>query len=135
MITSNGERASYGTNVTVFASGTEEQKQASWEYIKFLTSTENTAYFAAQTGYIPVRKSAQTDPVFAAVLAGKPIKQLCFDNMDRGFQGTRNIGGINALDALGDQLDLVFAGEKSVADALKDAQANGEKAMSEAQSN
>ena len=53
--------------------------------------------------------------------------------MDRGFQGTRNIGGINALDALGDQLDLVFSGEKDIDTALKDAQANGEKAMAEAQ--
>lgn len=122
----------YGTNVTVFDVGTDAQKQASWDYLKFLTSTENTAYFAAQTGYIPVRKSAQNDPVFAAVLAEKPIKQMCFDNMERGFQGTRNIGGINALDALGDQLDLVFSGQKDIDSALKDAQANGEKAMAEA---
>lgn len=123
----------YGTNVTIFDTGSDAQKQASWEYLRFLTSTENTAYFAAQTGYIPVRMSAQNDPVFAAVLEEKPIKQMCFDNMDRGFQGTRNIGGINALDALGDQLDLVFSGEKDVDTALKDAQANGEKAMAEAQ--
>ena len=122
----------YGTNVTVYDVGTDAQKEASWLYLKFLTSTENTAYFAAQTGYIPVRKSAQNDPVFAAVLEEKPIKQLCFDCMDRGFQGTRNIGGINALDALGDQLDLVFSGEKDIDTALKDAQANGEKAMEEA---
>lgn len=122
----------YGTNVTVFDTGSDTQKQAAWDYLKFLTSTENTAYFAAQTGYIPVRKSAQNDPVFAPILAEKPIKQLCFDNMDRGFQGTRNIGGINALDALGDQLDLVFSGEKDIDSALKDAQANGEKALAEA---
>ena len=123
----------YGTNVTIFDTGSDAQKQASWEYLRFLTSTENTAYFAAQTGYIPVRLSAQNDPVFAAVLEEKPIKQMCFDNMERGFQGSRNIGGINALDALGDQLDLVFSGEKDVDTALKDAQANGEKAMAEAQ--
>ncbi len=122
----------YGTNVTVFDTGSDTQKQAAWDYLKFLTSTENTAYFAAQTGYIPVRKSAQNDPVFAPILTEKPIKQLCFDNMDRGFQGTRNIGGINALDALGDQLDLVFSGEKDIDSALKDAQANGEKALAEA---
>ena len=123
----------YGTNVTIFDTGSDAQKQASWEYLRFLTSTENTAYFAAQTGYIPVRMSAQDDPVFAAVLEEKPIKQMCFDNMERGFQGTRNIGGINALDALGDQLDLVFSGQKDVDTALKDAQINGEKAMAEAQ--
>ncbi|MGN0293154.1 MAG: ABC transporter substrate-binding protein [Lachnospiraceae bacterium] len=125
----------YGTNVAAFNVGSDAQKEAVWLYLKFLTSTENTAYFASQTGYIPVRKSAQNDPVFAAVLAEKPIKQLSFDCMDRGFQGTRNIGGINALDALGDQLDLVFAGEKDIDTALKDAQANGEKAMEEARNN
>lgn len=125
----------YGTNVTVFDSATDNEKQAAWEYIKFLTNTENTAYFAAQTGYIPVRKSAEEDPVFKAVLAEKPIKQLSFDCMDRGFQGTRNIGGKNALDELGKQLDLVFSGEKSVEDALKDAQKNGEEAMAAAKSN
>ena len=125
----------YGTNITVFNTGSKEQKQAAWDFIKFLTNTENTAYFAAQTGYIPVRRSAQHAPVFAAVLAEKPIKQLCFDNMDNGFQGTRNIGGINALDALGEQLDLVFSGEKDLDSALKDAQAIGEKAMEEARNN
>ncbi|MEG2917853.1 MAG: ABC transporter substrate-binding protein [Clostridium sp.] len=125
----------YGTNVTVFNTNTEVQKQAAWEYIKFLTNTENTAYFAAQTGYIPVRKSAQEDSVFKQVLAEKPIKQLSFDCMDKGFQGTRNIGGINALDELGKQLDLVFRGEKSIEDALKDAQKNGEKAIEAARNN
>lgn len=125
----------YGTNVTVFNTSSDVQKQAAWEYIKFLTNTENTAYFAAQTGYIPVRKSAQEDPVFKAVLDEKPIKQLSFDCMDMGFQGTRNIGGINALNELGKQLDLVFSGEKSIDDALKDAQKNGEEAMEAARNN
>ena len=129
----NDAQLYYGTNVTVYNTGSDAQKEAAWKYLKFLTNTENTAYFAAQTGYIPVRKSAQNDPVFAEVLKEKPIKQLCFDCFDKGFQGTRNIGGINALDALGDQLDLVFSGEKDVDTALKDAQANGEKAMADAQ--
>lgn len=125
----------YGTNIAVFNTATDMQKQAAFEYIKFLTNTENTAYFAAQTGYIPVRKSAQKDPVFSAVLAAKPIKELSFKSMDKGFQGTRNIGGINALDELGIQLDLVFSGKKSIEDALKDAQKNGTAAMEKAKNN
>ncbi len=125
----------YGTNVTVFNTSTDAQKQAAWEYIKFLTNTENTAYFAAQTGYIPVRKSAQGDPVFKAVLEAKPMKKLPFENMDNGFQGERHIGAINALDALGDQLNLVFSGKKDIDAALKDAKINGTKAMEEAKNN
>lgn len=125
----------YGTNVAVFNTATEQEQQAAWEYIKYLTSTENTAYFAAQTGYIPVRKSAQKDPEFSKILAEKPIKQLSFDCMDKGFQGTRNIGGINALDELGKQLDLVFNGKKDIDQALKDAQKKGTKALEEAKNN
>ncbi len=125
----------YGTNVATFNVGDDAQKEACWLYLKFLTSTENTAYFASQTGYIPVRKSAQEDPVFAEVLKEKPMKQLCFEWMDKGFQGARNIGSINALDALGDQLDLVFSGELDIDTALKTAQENGEKAMEEARKN
>lgn len=131
----NNAQLYYGTNVTIYDTGSDAQKEASWLYLKFLTSTENTAYFAAQTGYIPVRKSAETDPVFAEVLAQKPMKQLCFECMDDGFQGERCTGSINALDALGDQIDLIFSGEKEIDAALKDAQANGEKAIAEAQSN
>ena len=63
------------------------------------------------------------------------MKQLCFECMDDGFQGERCTGSINALDALGDQIDLIFSGEKEIDAALKDAQANGEKAIAEAQSN
>lgn len=125
----------YGTNVTVFNTHSKEEKYAAWEYIKFLTNTENTAYFGSQTGYIPVRKSAKNDPVFKAVLEAKPIKKVPFACMDRGFQGTRNIGGINALDCLGEELDQVFAGTKSIDDALRDAQERGTQAMKEARSN
>nr|WP_312578056.1 ABC transporter substrate-binding protein [Sedimentibacter sp.] len=125
----------YGTNVTVFNTSTDMEKQAAWEYIKFLTNTKNTAYFASQTGYIPVRKSAQEDPVFKAVLEEKPMKKIPFENMDNGFQGERQIGEINAMDALGDQLDLVFSGKKDIETALKDAKINGTKAMEEARNN
>lgn len=125
----------YGTNVAIFNTATEDEQQAAWEFITYLINTQNTAYFAAQTGYIPVRKSAVDDPVFAAVLEEKPIKQLSFDCMDDGFQGARPIGAINALDELGIQLELVFAGEKTVDEALADAQANGEQAIIEARSN
>lgn len=125
----------YGTNVTIFDTGTEAEKQAAWDYLKFLTNSENTAYFAAMTGYIPVRKSAAEVPVFAEALADKEIKKMSLEQMDNGFQGSRNIGGINALDALGDQLDLIFSGEKDIDSALEDAQKNGEKAMDEARNN
>lgn len=125
----------YGTNVTVFNTSSDAEKQAAWKYIKFLTNTENTAYFGSQTGYIPVRRSAQDVPVFKAVLEEKPMKKVPFACMDRGFQGERHIGSINALDALGEELNLVFSGQKDIDSALKDAKVKGTAAMEEARSN
>lgn len=131
----NDKQLYYGTNVAVFNTSTDAQKEAAWKYIKFLTNTENTAYFASQTGYIPVRKSAQDTEVMKKVLEEKPIKKLSFECFDRGFQGTRNIGGKNALDELGKELELVFSGQKDIDSALKDAQKNGEQALENAKNN
>ena len=35
-----------------------EKRRAAWQYLKWLVSTERTAEFSRQTGYVPVRKSA-----------------------------------------------------------------------------
>ena len=122
----------YGTNVTIYDVGTDAEKEAAWLYLKYFIATDNTAYFASQTGYMPVRKSAMNSDVYKDVLAAKPMKQVPMDNFDKGFQGDRCIGCINALNALGDEIKLVFAGEKDLDTALADAQVAGQKAVDEA---
>jgi ABC-type glycerol-3-phosphate transport system substrate-binding protein len=47
-----------GTNVVIFESSKPEKKLAAWEFIKWFTDTENTARWSAETGYVPVRRSA-----------------------------------------------------------------------------
>ena len=125
----------YGTNVAVFNGGSDEQKLASWLYIKYLTDTENTAYFSENTGYIPVRKSAFESENYKKFLSENPVKKVPLETLDKGWQGARNIGVIPALDTLGGELEQVFKGQKSVDDALKSAQEKGEAAMKEARSN
>ncbi|AZR72221.1 hypothetical protein BBF96_01700 [Anoxybacter fermentans] len=56
-----GEKAAapfMGTNIAVFKSHPDEVKYAAMEFIKFLINTENTTYWAVNTGYLPVRYSA-----------------------------------------------------------------------------
>ena len=122
----------YGTNVTIYDVGTDAEKEAAWLYLKYFIATDNTAYFASQTGYMPVRKSAMVSDVYKDILAAKPMKQVPMDYFDLGFQGDRCIGCINALNALGDEIKLVFAGEKDLDTALADAQVAGQKAVDEA---
>ena len=47
-----------GTNLYIFSSATAEQQTAAYEYLKFLTTTDNQITWAKETGYIPGRQSA-----------------------------------------------------------------------------
>jgi multiple sugar transport system substrate-binding protein len=52
-----------GTNIVIFADSPAAKKAAAWKFIKWFTSPEITARWAARTGYAPVRMSAMDDPV------------------------------------------------------------------------
>ncbi len=52
-----------GTNIVVFSDSPDEKKAAAWRFIKWFTSPEITARWAARTGYAPVRRSAWEHPV------------------------------------------------------------------------
>ena len=54
-----------GTNVVIFADAPLAHKEAAWEFIKWFTSPEVTARWAAATGYAPVRLSAMGLPIMA----------------------------------------------------------------------
>ena len=55
----------------------KENQLAAAKFIGFLTNPENTVKFAAATGYMPVRTSADTSSLLAKnPLAGEAIKQL-----------------------------------------------------------
>lgn len=64
--------ALYGGNAIVFKS-TPEKQLASWLFIKYFTSRDVTAYWAQQTGYLPVRKSAAESPEYKKFLDQKPV--------------------------------------------------------------
>jgi len=55
-----------GTNVVIFADAPTQHKEAAWEFIRWFTSPEVTARWAAATGYAPVRKSAMELPIMKA---------------------------------------------------------------------
>lgn len=125
----------YGTNVTAFNTSDDQEKLGAWLFMKHLTSTEMTAEFAQSTGYIPVRYSAQEVDSYKKFIEENPINGVALKSFSVGFQGSRSVGSINASDALGEELEKVFTGQKSVDDALKEAQTKAVSAMEEARKN
>ncbi len=51
-----------GANVFMFSARPQAEKDAAWEFLKFLTATENTKRWSLATGYMTSRISAFESP-------------------------------------------------------------------------
>ncbi|HOO80666.1 MAG TPA: extracellular solute-binding protein [Lachnospiraceae bacterium] len=60
-----------GTNMSITTAGTDQQKLASWLFLRYLTSKEVQLNFALETGYSPVRSTCYDDPIFGLFRQGK----------------------------------------------------------------
>jgi sn-glycerol 3-phosphate transport system substrate-binding protein len=47
-----------GGNFVIFGKTSAERQRAAWEFIKWMTSSANTAFYTMRSGYLPVRASA-----------------------------------------------------------------------------
>ncbi|MCK4551804.1 MAG: extracellular solute-binding protein [Tenericutes bacterium] len=60
-----------GTNMSITSAGDDQQKLASWLFLKYLTSQEVQLDFALTTGYSPVRLSVYDNPIYVLFRNGK----------------------------------------------------------------
>jgi len=73
-----------GTDVIMFNTATDEQKKAAWEFMKFLVSPEITAFWAKETGYVPVRKSALETKTWKEYVADNPDAEIPLSQIPNG---------------------------------------------------
>ncbi len=55
-----------GTNLAIFSKTSEQQQQAAWTFVRWLTEVEQQARWSVETSYVPIRRSAlETDKMKA----------------------------------------------------------------------
>jgi sn-glycerol 3-phosphate transport system substrate-binding protein len=112
------------------------KQAAAWEYLKFLTSTQAQADFAAGTGYVPIRESSVDTPAIQNLWRTTPGYKVAYDQLLSGKDDIATQGPvIGAYQAV---RDAVLAGEqqmftqgKAPDAALKDAASEANSAMQE----
>lgn len=57
-----------GPNISIMKKSSDEQRLVAWEFIKYLINSENTAKWAMDTGYLPVRYSGYDSDVYQEFL-------------------------------------------------------------------
>ncbi len=71
-----------GTNLAIFSASSQEKQKASWEFIKWLTNTENTAKWSMETGYLPVRNSAIESKSYQEFLSQNEKHKIGIDELN-----------------------------------------------------
>jgi len=111
-----------GANLMIARKISKDRQDAAWEYIKWMSTSKNTAEWSAASGYVAVRHSAYDDPVMKEHVSKNPEYLVARDQlkyahgkmMAKNFQKVREI--------LKRQLDDSVAGKIAPTEALKIAQ-------------
>jgi len=70
-----------GGNVLVILGKDKATKDAAWDLVKFLASTENQTDFALKTGYLPIRKSGVARPEVKQIMKDNPMYAVAFNQL------------------------------------------------------
>lgn len=70
-----------GGNIGILSKCTQEQKDAAWEFIKFMYSQESGSKFVVGTGYIPVTEAIKNTPAVQAVWTQFPQYKTAYDQL------------------------------------------------------
>ena len=99
-----------GTDLYMFSNATAEQRTAAFEYLKFLTSTENQITWGVETGYIPATQDAiasedytNSGSLVAPILSGVTSKNLFINDVVQGVDSAYNESKVVMEDILSDK--------------------------------
>lgn len=73
-----------GANLVMTAGLDEEKQNAAWEFIKWMTATEQTVYASSYTGYLPSRLSAIETEEMQNLYKEKPQFKVAVDQLQYG---------------------------------------------------
>jgi sn-glycerol 3-phosphate transport system substrate-binding protein len=77
-----------GSNLIMFQGHSEAEEAAGWEFLKFMTNTENAITWANGTGYLPVRQSCAQEAIYQEMVNEDPNLQTIIDNVQYCAEAT-----------------------------------------------
>jgi len=113
-----------GTNLAVFSKkerGAKIKQRACLEFIKWLTSTENTVRWAIGTSYLPIRKSALKNEVMRKHLQEQPLDFIAIKQLDNAVCDPRVKIWQEVRTYIGEAVEKALLGKLTASEALDEA--------------
>ncbi len=127
-------RVPAGGNFLPIMAKTEEEQKAAWEFMKFIMEPEWLAKWSMGTGYLPPRQDVAEDPDgLKSYIEENQLLGVAFSEMDGTYSWVAfpdDIGAV-AEQLFADTRDKILGGQATVEEALKAAQDELNKLLSE----
>lgn len=120
-----------GCNITMISNIPEENKQAAWTFIEWMTAKEQTIKACKNTGYLASRKSAADSEEMNALYAEIPQYRVALDQLAYGTGRPMNPGYVEATKELDSALDAMWVNDTDVDTTLAELEAKINKLLNE----
>ena len=118
-----------GGNFYIFKDSTDEQKAASFEFIKWISAPEQAAKWTIATGYVAPRPDAWETPAMKAYVADFPQALVARDQLQYAVAELSTYQNQRVTTIFNDALEAAIVGKKTPAEALKEAQAQADRIL------
>jgi sn-glycerol 3-phosphate transport system substrate-binding protein len=125
-----------GATLWVMKGAKPEEYKGVAQFFKYLASTENQAWWAGVTGYLPLTNAAVKAMEASGHYAKNPHQKTSVNQMAAGkttpnSQGIRLGNFVSVRDAIEEQMENIFSGKKTAKQGLDDAVAKSNDVLKE----
>jgi sn-glycerol 3-phosphate transport system substrate-binding protein len=125
-----------GATLWVMKGARPEEYRGVAQFFRHLASTENQAWWAGVTGYLPLTNAAVKAMEASGIYQKSPHLRTSVNQMNSGrttpnSQGIRLGNYVSIRDAIEEQMELIFAGKKTPRQGLDDAVAKSRDVLKE----
>jgi sn-glycerol 3-phosphate transport system substrate-binding protein len=125
-----------GATLWVMKGAKPEEYKGVAQFFKYVASTENQAWWAGVTGYLPLTNAAAKAMDASGHFAKNPNQKTAVNQMNAGkttpnSQGIRLGNFTSVRDAIEEQMEHIFSGNKTAKQGLDDAVAKGNEILKE----
>ncbi len=125
-----------GASLWVMKRTKPEEYRGVAQFLKYIASTENQAWWAGVTGYLPLTNAAARAMEASGYYTKNPNQKTAVDQMNAGkttpnSQGHRLGNSVAIRDVIEEQMENIFSGKKAPKQGLDDAVAKGNEILKE----
>ncbi len=118
-----------GGNFYIFKDSSDEQKRASLDFIKWITSPEQAAKWTIATGYVAPRPDAWETPAMQAYTKDFPPALVARDQLQYATAELSTYQNQRITTIFNDGLEAAIIGKMSPAEAMRDAQKKADRIL------